>query len=175
LKKICVNHANPRPPWNYGLDFKHMYMMFAVFSIDVQYVYVFCMQLPIAIVSDTFVVTCSFMYTLFISVATPHRRYTNGWTPSICFFKDANCRYYGWTNERTGIINHIYTQQSEDKTFYLINIGVIDKFILLQKWINIISKLYYKIRYPVELMIATKCTLLATMWTHDNFNFNRLL
>jgi hypothetical protein len=78
-------------------------------------------------------------------------------------------------DERTnGIINHIFTQQSEDNTFYLFNIGVIDEFILLQQWINSF-KLYYNIRYPAELMIATKCTLFATMWTNDNLNFIRLL
>jgi hypothetical protein len=45
-----------------------MYIMFAVFSRVVQSIFVFCMQLSRVIVSDTFVVTCPFMYTLFICV-----------------------------------------------------------------------------------------------------------
>jgi hypothetical protein len=52
--------------WNYGLDFSQIYIMFAVFSRDVQSVLVFCIQLSRDIVSYTFVVTYPFMCTLFI-------------------------------------------------------------------------------------------------------------
>ena len=48
------------------MDFSPIYIMFAAFSRDVQSVLVFCIPLSRDIVSDTFVVTCPFMYTLFI-------------------------------------------------------------------------------------------------------------
>jgi hypothetical protein len=37
------------------------------------------------------------------------------------------------------------------------------------------SKLYYKIRYTAELIIATNCTLFATLQTNDNLNLNIFL
>jgi hypothetical protein len=40
--------------------------MFAVFGRDAKSVFVYYIQLSRNIVSDTFVVTCPFMYTLFI-------------------------------------------------------------------------------------------------------------
>jgi hypothetical protein len=52
--------------WNYGMDFSQIYIMFTAFSRDVQSVLVFYIQLSRDIVSNTFVVTCPFMYTLFI-------------------------------------------------------------------------------------------------------------
>ena len=48
------------------MDFSQIYIMFAAFSRDVQSVLVFCIQLSRDIVSDTFVVTCPFIFTLFI-------------------------------------------------------------------------------------------------------------
>ena len=48
------------------MDFSQIYTMFAAFSRDVESVLVFCIQLFRDIVSDTFVVTCPFMFTLFI-------------------------------------------------------------------------------------------------------------
>lgn len=49
------------------MDFSQIYIMFAAFSRDVQSVLVFCIQLSRDIVSDTFVVTCPFIFTLFIN------------------------------------------------------------------------------------------------------------
>jgi hypothetical protein len=68
LFSLCLGWypANICLLWNYGMDFCQIYIMFAVFSRDVQSVLVFCIPLSRDIVSDTFVVTCPFMYTLFI-------------------------------------------------------------------------------------------------------------
>ena len=48
------------------MDFSQIYIMLAALSSDVQSVLVFRIQLSRDIVSNTFVVTCPFMYTLFI-------------------------------------------------------------------------------------------------------------
>ena len=68
LFSLCLRWypANLCLLWNYGMDFSQIYIMFADFSRDVQSVLVFCIQLSRDIVSDTFVVTSPFMYTLFI-------------------------------------------------------------------------------------------------------------
>jgi hypothetical protein len=68
LISLCLGWypAHPWLLWNYGMDFSPIYIMFAAFSRDVQSVLVFCIRLSRDIVSDTFVVTCPFMYTLFI-------------------------------------------------------------------------------------------------------------
>ena len=68
LFSLCLGWypANPYLLWNYGMDFSQIYIMFAALSSDVQSALVFCIQLSRDIVSNTFVVTCPFMYTLFI-------------------------------------------------------------------------------------------------------------
>jgi hypothetical protein len=68
LISLCLGWypANQCLLWNYGMDCSQIYIMFAAFSRDVQSVFVFCIQLSRDIVSDTVVVTCPFMYTLFI-------------------------------------------------------------------------------------------------------------
>jgi hypothetical protein len=68
LCSLCLGWypANSCLLWNYGMDFSQIYIMVAAFSRDVQSMLVFCIQLSRNIVSDTFVVTCPFMSTLFI-------------------------------------------------------------------------------------------------------------
>jgi hypothetical protein len=68
LFSLCLGWypANLCLLWNYGMDFSQIYIMFAAFSRDVQSVLDFCIQLSRDIVSDTFVLTCAFMCTLFI-------------------------------------------------------------------------------------------------------------
>ena len=68
LFSLCLGWypANLCLLWNYRMDFSPIYIMFAAFSRDVQSVLVLCIQLSSDIVSDTFVVTFPFMYTLFI-------------------------------------------------------------------------------------------------------------
>ena len=85
LCSLCLGWypAKSRLLWNYGMNINHIEIMFAVFSRDAQSAFVYCIQLSRNIVSDTCVVTCPFMYIIFISVAR-----------DILFLKRSNCKLY---------------------------------------------------------------------------------